>query len=61
MWVEEPRVSVGGEVCFVLALLPSEKKSSDDADDYKGDTTEDATYNGPCVQATIEDVRMILL
>jgi len=61
MWVEGPRVSVGGEVYFVLALLASEKESSDDADDYESDTAEDAAYNGPCVRAIIEGVRMILL
>ena len=61
MWVEGPRVSVGGEVYFVLALLPSETESSNDADEYEGYTTKDAAYNGPCVRAMIEDVRMMLL
>jgi len=58
MWVEGPWVSVGG---VVSVLFPSEKENSNGADDYDGDTTENAAYNGPCVRAIIEGVRMILL
>ena len=49
MPVERSYFSLGGEVYFILALLPSEEKNSESSDDYECYTTQDTADDDPRV------------